>query len=199
MTEDILDLVFALEGQAVVADYADALWRGLSGLLPWLADEETAAIHPLAWVSPGDGVHYLSRRSRLMLRLPRARLDSARALSGARLDLGGEVTIGAATAKELMPSRVLYSSFVAVGTADEVAFLAACGEQLAARDLRASLVCGKARRAAAPEGVWQGFSLMLHGLSEADSLRLQRQGLGGERKRGCGVFVPHKSIVAVSD
>lgn len=199
MNDDILDLAFALDGRAVMTDYADALWRGLSGLLPWLAAEEAAAVHPLAWVSPGEGELYLSRRSRLMLRLPRGRLEAARSLSGVRLDLGSPVTIGAATVKALMPARVLYSSFVTVGTADESAFLAACEAQLAVRGVRATLLCGKARRGAAAEGEWHGFSLMVHGLEEETSLRLQQEGLGGERKRGCGVFVPHKSIVAVSD
>jgi hypothetical protein len=56
-----------------------------------------------------------------------------------------------------------------------------------------------ARRGVAAEGEWHGFSLKVHGLEVDTSLRLQQEGLGGERKRGCGVFVPHKSIVAVSD
>lgn len=199
MNQDILDLCFALDGRAVAADYADALWTGLRERLPWLADEPAAGVLPLAWVSPGDGEFYLSRRSRLVLRLPRSRLESARTLTGARLDLGGEVVVGTATARELMPASVVYSAFVTVGAADETAFLAACGELLAVKGIRVPLMCGKARRGVGSGGEWHGFSLMLHGLSETDSLRMQREGLGDERKRGCGHFVPHKSIVAVGE
>ena len=35
---------------------------------------------------------------------------------------------------------------------------------------------------------------MLAGLTPEQSLALQRQGLGAERKLGCGVFIPHKDI-----
>jgi hypothetical protein len=42
-----------------------------------------------------------------------------------------------------------------------------------------------------------GFSLMLHGLSVADSLRVQRAGIGPHRLLGCGIFVPHRSAAAV--
>ncbi|MRR50372.1 MAG: type I-MYXAN CRISPR-associated protein Cas6/Cmx6, partial [Rhodocyclaceae bacterium] len=61
------------------------------------------------------------------------------------------------------------------------------------------MVCGKARSARAGGCERAGFSLMLHGLGSKDSLRLQRHGLGAARQRGCGVFVPHKAVVAVSD
>jgi hypothetical protein len=35
---------------------------------------------------------------------------------------------------------------------------------------------------------------MLAGLTPAQSLALQRHGLGALRKLGCGVFIPHKDI-----
>jgi hypothetical protein len=43
----------------------------------------------------------------------------------------------------------------------------------------------------------RGFSLLLHGLTPAQSLAVQESGLGEGRKLGCGIFVPHKSVVAV--
>jgi len=46
-------------------------------------------------------------------------------------------------------------------------------------------------------GGLRGYSLMLDGLSAADSLRLQETGIGRHRRLGCGVFVPHKSAAAV--
>lgn len=197
--DDVVDVVFGLRGRAVALDYADRLWQGLSGRLPWLADEAVTGVHPLAGVSPGDTELYLTRRARLTLRLPGARCEAAKALAGLRLDLAGEVEIGGTAARRpLAPSKVLYSSFVTVGEDDEQRFLAACREQLALMGVAGHLVCGKARRAAGAEGEWHGFSLMLHGLAGEDSLRLQRVGLGAERRRGCGIFVPHKAV-AVAD
>jgi len=55
-------------------------------------------------------------------------------------------------------------------------------------------LCGRMTRIATPAGSHETRSLMLAGLSFAQSLRLQRQGLGAERKLGCGLFIPHKGI-----
>lgn len=198
MSGETVDLVFALRGKAVALDYADVLWRALAAQLPWLAEEALAGVHPLAGVSPGDHELYLTRRARLALRLPAARVDAAQALCGAQLDLRGTVEVGEASVRPLSPIKTLYSSFVTVGVNTEDEFLAACGEQLTAAGIAAQLVCGKAHVGRGEGGDWRGFSLMLFGLSEEDSLRMQRSGLGGERKRGCGIFIPHKSVAAVS-
>lgn len=199
MSDEIVDLAFAVSGRSAAMDYAGRLWRALSACLPWLAEDSVIGVHPLTGVSRGEAELYLSRRTRLILRLPRDRVADAEILSGQTLDLGGEVRIGAATTRPLTAAKVLYSPFVTMGTADESVFFERCREELAARGINAGLICGKARRATAADGEWQGFSLMLHGLGAEDSLRVQREGLGGERKRGCGIFVPHKAIAAVGE
>ncbi len=197
--DDVVDVVFALRGRAIALDYADRLWEGLRERLQWLDQLDLVGVHPLAGVSPGDRELYLTRRARLALRLPTSRRDAARALTGSRLDLGGEVEVGALTQRSLTPAKALYSSFVTMGESDEHGFMVACRDSLAAAGIAGHLVCGKARRAAGAQREWRGFSLMLHGLTERDSLRLQRDGLGDERQRGCGIFVPHKAIAAVED
>jgi CRISPR-associated protein Cas6 len=196
---DVVDLVFALQGGPVALDYADRLYRSLAACLPWLEGETAAGVHPLAGVSPGDHEIYLTRRARLALRLPASRLDQARALTGSRLDLGGPVDVGAASERPLSEITTLYSAFVSVGTADEAAFMVRCEELLAAERIAGRLVCGKAHRGCGSDAQWHGFSLMVFGLSIEDSLRLQRQGIGGERKHGCGIFIPHKSVHAVGE
>lgn len=200
---EMVDVVFDLRGRAIALDYADRLLQELSARLPWLAGETIAAVHPLAGVSPGDTELYFTRRARLALRLPVKRRGEARALTGARLDLGGEVEVGEAREKPLEPAKVLYSSFVTVGESEEQRFLEVCCQRLSEAGLGAyaidRLVCGKARRAAGEDGEWMGYSLMLHDLKADDSMRLQQVGLGGERKRGCGIFVPHKAIVGVAE
>lgn len=195
----VVDLSFTLTGRAVAEDYADPLWQALRGALPWLEAEASVAVHPLLGTSPGQaGELYLSRRTRLILRLPAQRVEDARKLSGARLTVGGdEVAVGEAVVKPLWAAAVLYSSFVHVGAADEAAFMAECLRQLAELGVETRLMAGKARGMAVDGRRLEGFSLMLHGLEEDASLRVQRQGLGAERKRGCGVFVPHKSVAAV--
>ena len=40
-------------------------------------------------------------------------------------------------------------------------------------------------------------SLLLADVNESDSMKLQEIGLGENRKLGCGLFIPHKSIAPV--
>jgi hypothetical protein len=47
---------------------------------------------------------------------------------------------------------------------------------------------------ATPEGTYRTRSLMLRVATPAQSLALQRQGLGEARKLGCGLFIPHKDV-----
>ena len=194
---EVVDLAFALAGDSVPGDYADPLWQALRRVLPWLEEDETAAVHPLARISPSQGRHYLSKHTRLTLRLNAARVDAARALSGARLDLDGPVEVGGAKVRVLAPAKVMYSHFVALGLAEEEAFVAECRRQLAALGIEARLIVGRSQTMLAEGLPVPGFSLMLHGLRAEDSLRLQGIGLGAQRKRGCGIFVQHKSVAPV--
>lgn len=197
--DQVLDLAFALNGRAVADDYAELLWSGLHAALPWLEDDPAAGVHPLYGTSPGQGEQYLSRRSRLMLRLGAANAARARALCGMRLELGSTVEVGAATVRLLAPARVLYSPFVDVGACEEQAFLAECGRLLAALGIEAKTVAGKARAMTVAGKRLEGYSLMLYGMDADASLRLQHGGLGSGRKFCCGIFVPHKSVAAVGE
>ena len=195
----MVDVVFSLEEGTLDDDHADALSLAIRDVLPWFDEEPEAGILPLSGLAKGNGVRFVGRRSRLALRLPIHRSASADSLAGARLDLGGvELKIGSSSVRQLFPARgVVYSHFVSVGTDDEIEFLACCKSLLAERGLKPQLITGKARELRAAEGMVRGFSLMLHGLAAAESLAVQEAGLGGHRALGCGIFIPHKSVVAV--
>lgn len=197
---EMVDLQFALRGRSVPQDYADFLWQAIRAALPWLDSEALAGVHPLYGLSPGRGEWYLSRRSHLNLRLPLDRMADAQALVGARLDLGGlSIEVGEAAEKVFTHTRVLYSKFVALdadsaGLPDEAQFYSGCLEELGKLELSPlSVLCGKRQTSRSAAGVLHGFSLMVTGLDEAGAQRLMKHGLGVERKRGCGIFVPHKS------
>lgn len=202
MNPEVVDLQFSLLGRAVPRDYADILWQAVRAVLPWLEEEVLAGIHPLYGLSPGGEEWYLSRRSHLNLRLPRARVADAQALVGARLDLAGEsIEVGRAAEKTITRTPVLYSKFVtldldvpAAALPDEAQFYSACLDELGRLELKPhSVLCGKRQSARTANGLLHGFSLMVTGLDEAATLRLMKHGLGVERKRGCGIFIPHKS------
>ncbi len=194
---EVVDLAFALAGGGVPEDYADPLWQALAAALPWLAADEAVGVHPLARISPAAGRCYLSNHTRLTLRLAAHQVEPARALCGMRLELDEALEVGEAKLRPLAPAKVMYSPFVAVGIGDEAAFLAECRRQMAALGVEAQLVVGKAQAMRAEGVAVHGFSLMLHGLRAEDSLRLQRAGLGMQRKRGCGIFLQHRSVAPV--
>jgi len=198
----VVDLAFPLSGRTVPRDYMQALHVALQQELPWLAQEPGVGIHPLKLVQGASAgpVSLLSQRTRLLLRLPRARVADASTLAGRTLLIGGHpVQLGEPHARELLAHATLYAYAVAAAGEDEVAFMQGVAGELQALGVRTHTVCGK--RGGRPfEGrTLTTFSLMLHALNQADSLRVQEQGLGPHRLLGCGVFVPHKSAAAVGD
>lgn len=198
----VVDLVFPLTGRAVPRDYTQALHAALQQELPWLAQEARAGVHPLKLVhgSTVGPVGLLSPRTRLLLRLPRERVAAAGALAGRTLAVGEHaMQLGEPHERELLPHATLYAYAVAAAGEDEGAFMRSVAAELQALGVRTQTVCGKRGERPFDGRTLTTFSLMLHALSAADSLRVQEQGLGPYRLLGCGVFVPHKSAAAVGE
>ena len=193
----IVDISFEVRCERLPNDYGYALYKALAGTLDWLEDEVSAGVHPLHGTAAADGELFLGRRARLMLRLPADRAGQSLALCGARLALGSGLEVGPGKVRELMPYATVHSHFVSTGAADETAFLDEAAAELRGAGLPERMISGKAHAISTPEGELRGFSLLLHGLSPAQSLAVQARGLGQGRKIGCGIFVPHKSVVAV--
>lgn len=200
--DTVVDVAFALEGTHLPRDHALPLAQALSEHLAWLAHEPLAGIHPVK-VVPGYGVRgLLSQRARLLLRVPAGRLDDVAALVGRSIRVGVcELLLGEAKPRSLLPHSTLYAPVVAAESstesADEGAFMDTLAGTLRSLQISAHSVCGRRQQIGAPGRAITGFSLMLHGLSPADSLQLQRLGVGPYRLLGCGIFVPHRSAAAV--
>jgi len=192
------DLRFELRGERLPLDHGQALAEAVSEHLPWLADEPAAGIHAVRGAAMDGGLLGISRRARLVLRLPRARLEDARVLAGRSLRLGGE-TLGVGEGKEwpISPSETVYARLVIAGPEEEAPFAEALGALLEAFGAACQVVLGKPRSLATREGERRGFSVLLHGAGPELSLRLQERGLGELRLHGCGIVVPYKSIAAV--
>jgi CRISPR-associated protein Cas6 len=192
----MVDVAFALEGDTLPRDHRRALAAALEAALPWLAASEGAGIHRLNLSAGGGPLALLSRRTRLTLRVPRERADDSRALTGTEVSLGGgRLRLREAQVRELLPWGTLYAHFVAADDVDENRFLDAVAAELDALGVPCRTICG--RRQELESGALQGFSLMLDGLTRAGSLRVLDRGIGGHRRLGCGLFVPHKSAAAV--
>jgi CRISPR-associated protein Cas6 len=167
--------------------------------VPWLAEPSQAGVHRINVVAGGGEPALISQRTRLMLRVLRQRVSELAPLQGAVLDVGGySLRLGTPpVVRELLPWGTLYAHVVATADDDELAFLETIEGELDAMHVPCRRICG--RRQVIDDGGRRltGFSLMLDGLSPADSLRLLESGLGRHRRLGCGMFVPHKSAAAL--
>lgn len=192
----VIDLAFDLEGRVLPDGYAFPLWAALTARVPALASLNEVAVLPLR-TSPQGQDHLLSRRSKLVIRLPARAAKSAAALSASTLEISGHTLIlGQAHARALQPYPTLHAQQV-VGAQDEAAFLNETEATLAARGISANLICGQRRHLSDGNTEWHGYSLVVHDLSPDDSIRLQAEGLGPGRCHGCGVFTPYKAITGL--
>ena len=139
----------------------------------------------------------LSQRTKLVLRIPEARMQDAAALSGRTLDVAGfPMRVGRVSPRPLARIASLFSRGVFFeGAENETGFLAAATGALRALGVEAStLLCGREVTLATPQGSYRTRSLMVRVATPAQSLDLQRHGLGSARKLGCGLFIPHKDV-----
>jgi len=194
----VSDVHFELRGTRIPVDHGYALFNELTRLLPWLAHEELAGIHPVHGSDSGTGHLLLNRRTRLVIRIPKERLDELLGLSGKQIDIAGNpLTIGSSKTKPLPHYTPLYAHLVTTGSLDERAFTQDIMRLLDELTIETRFLCGKQQTLTTADGVITGYSLMLHGLPVEHSIRVQQLGLGGNRKLGCGIFIPHKSINAL--
>jgi CRISPR-associated protein Cas6 len=204
--DDIVDAMFAIACPCLPVDHAWALSRAVQAELPWFAGEPLAGLHAVygaasaaGWMRPegADALLQLSHRAKLALRLPRRRVADAAALVGRTLEVAGwPLRVERASVRPLSRITTLFSRSVLLAAGDdEPAFLAAASEELAALGIRPeTMLPGRATAIATPAGSLEARSLMVSGLTPAQSLALQRAGLGVERKIGCGLFIPHKDV-----
>jgi CRISPR-associated protein Cas6 len=203
---DVVDAAFAIECRSLPVDHAFALSQAILAALPWFADEPQAGLHTVhgaasgaGWQRPEgeDAMLQLSHRTRLVLRLPESRLQDAAALTGQTLDVAGfPMRVGQLQPRPLLRIASLFSRSVIFDDADdEPAFVAAAIEALRALGVQAStMLCGRNVTLTTPQRTYRTRSLMVTVGTPAQSLALQRHGLGEARKLGCGVFIPHKDV-----
>lgn len=194
---EMVDLAFVTEGPSVPRDHRVLLADAVEAALPWLAATAGAGVHRLNLSQGAGGQPLLSRRTRLVLRVPRERAADAAVLVGRTLNLGAHpLKVGALQARELRPWGTLYAHLVAADAAqDEAGFMRDVDAELRRMGVPCRPICG--RQQLLEDGRLTGYSLMLDGLSAGNSLRLQQQGIGRHRRLGCGLFIPHKSAAAV--
>lgn len=191
--QDMVDVVFDLNGSSVSEGYPFALWSEVVRCLPWLQNEEYAGILPLRGSANGETL-LLSRRTKLVLRVPVTCAAKAGQLSGQQLNVDGCILIvGNGKERQLLATTTLHS-YIVESSLGEIEFLADMKEKLHAMNIPCNLICDKQRKIRGVNQSLSGFGLVLHDLKPQASIQIQRTGLGSARHFGCGIFVPFKAI-----
>lgn len=207
--EDVVDIAFNITCKTLPVDHAHALSEAVKTALPWFSEEEQAGLHLIhvadsgnGWERPqgGDEVLYLSRRTKLTLRVPQHRVEESQALSGQTLDVAGNtMEVGKSSIRLLSTSTTLYARYVAASSEEqgEDEFIAELVDELKQAGLRfKKVLCGKEATFDTPDGPMVTRSLMVADLPLEDAVRLQEIGVGPHenKKIGCGLFIPHKAV-----
>lgn len=211
--DTVTDLSFKVDCKMVPLDHAQELSDAILEILPWMADEPQAGVHMIHGASTGngwqrpeddtnDGCIYLSRRSRMRIRMPKHRHEDAVALVGQTIRLGEhDLTFGDFQVKKFSPLSTLFSRYVIVGDDEsEDAFVSRVSAEM--KDMGITLrkaLCGIGHRFNLAEGPVNTMSIMVADLDPEEAVILQQQGIGDGQIMGFGLFIPHKGIKAVGD
>ncbi len=200
--EHIVEVRFRLLGsEPFAADHGYQLYGAISRLIPEVHQPNGIAICPIAGRQIGDRQMVLTRNSWLRLRVPAEKVPVVIRLAGKELRLGNaRLSVGTPQIQLLRPAPALRSRLVVIKPKEAPKAQLLTQElfrQSAQRQLEqlgiaptTALEIGKRRTLKIKRREIVGYELTLRGLSEADSLVLLAQGLGGRRHMGCGVFVP---------
>jgi CRISPR-associated protein Cas6 len=196
--QEMIDMIFDLDGETLPATYPFALWAALVNCAPELAEEKQIGVLPIR----GTGNHekiMLPKRTKLVMRFPAKLAEHATArLTGQQLDIAGSaLRLGNAKARPIYPYPTIHAQLVK-STSDEVIFMEHIKSQLDEMKIKGNLICGKRHTINGDRQSIQGYSLVIHDLTPSASLQLQFSGLGEDRQFGCGIFVPYKVISGLS-
>ncbi len=195
----VTEVLFELQGTLLPRDHGYPLFLELARQLPWLADEPLAAVHPIHGAETGkDDLIILNRRVKLVIRIPTHREADLAILSGQTITIGGfKLTIGKGKTRPLARYSPLYAHCVTTGSKDEENFAGDIIRMLDELKITCRFICGRRQTITTADGMAYGYSLLLHELPVEQSILVQQLGLGGNRKIGCGIFIPHKSTNAL--
>jgi len=206
LNNSLVELVFNLDCKTLPLDHAWTLSQAISTALPFFNELENTGLHLIHVAESGNGWHrpesilYLSKRTKLQLRIPLEYVSQAQQLCGETFDIQGHrMTIKESRAKPLLPSPVLFARYVLVDREQtEEMFIENAVQQVRHLGIQCrKMLAGLSHVFQTPKGELFTRSLMLANLSPEDSFLLQNKGLGEGRKMGFGLFVPHKDIKSV--
>lgn len=208
----VVDMVFRMRCECLPLDHAYALSQAICHVFPWFQSDQQCGIHAVhgaefshGWHRPTEGearLVRLSRRVRLVLRVPYEKVSDCAALSEQTLNVSDQsLEVGEFRLRKISPSPTLFARTV-LGNDDEPEqkFVHRVYQDLEHLQVTVpKLLPGQRTTLRTSTGVRQARSLLLADVNSRDSVRIQETGLGVGRSLGCGIFVPHKSIASLDE
>lgn len=211
---NFLEIQFTLRGKTLPSDHGYSIY---SALKKTVLDEESLPPEVLLCSVPGvpsaDKIIYLNHLSRLRLRCPAEQVQHwYRLFQNTVLDVRGHLIrlvkprLYIPQASESLKARLVTFKLEAVNHQElPFYFLESCNKALEKLEIKAQVSIDSnangdlARRALKVKGKHIiGFGVMIEGLNEQDSLKLQCYGMGGRKHFGCGWFYPSQEVLDAS-
>jgi CRISPR-associated protein Cas6 len=211
---NFLEIQFQLRGKTLPADHGYALYSAVKHLVQQLEEAQSfenipadVRLSSIAGVPDKDGMIYLHRDSRMRLRCPADQVQLwYRLMQNQVLDIRGHLIrlvqprLTLPQPSSTLKSRLVTFKLEAIDHAEvPYYFLESCK-----RGLERLAINAQALIDSTPEGDLArrtlkvkdkfilGYGVVVEGLSDEDSLKLQWHGLGGRQHFGCGWFYPAK-------
>ena len=206
---EMVDLSFSVDCKELPYDHAYELSSELIKLIPEIKNDKRNAIQTLhgpmsgnGWVRADGENIFLSKRAKLCLRVRKDHVEKIKEIEGKKIKLfGNDLNIGKSKMKSFLVVRDLFCRFVSCDEdLPEDIFLEEVQTELRAYKVNINkALCGQSKRINFGDKTLYTRSLMIADLSKEEAITLQEEGVGKHRLFGCGIFLPHKSIDAVSN
>ncbi len=209
---NFLEIQFNLRGKTLPADHGYALYSAVKQLLQASEDQSLPKDLPsdvrlcsVPGIPDRSGMIYLNRGSRFRLRCPSEQMQTwYRLMQNQVLDIRGHLIrlvqprITLPEASDTLASRLVTFKLEAIDHADVPRyFLESCQKGLERLDIKGKAFIPSDHDGDLARRTLQirdkkvvGYGVVVEGLSQEDSLKLQWYGLGGRQHFGCGWFYP---------
>ncbi|MEL6440843.1 MAG: type I-MYXAN CRISPR-associated protein Cas6/Cmx6 [Cyanobacteria bacterium J06621_8] len=197
-----VELCFSVVGKVIPADHGYGLYSALTHCIKELHELPGWSLGTISGIPDQQGKIYLGDRSKLRIRLPYEQVPLVYPLAGKKITIGvHNIILGIPQIFTLSSASQLRSRLVVIkGYQEPESFLAAAQRQLEKLGIKGNTYIstnsnGEIARKTIKIKKFTvvGFGLEIKNLDSEDSLLLQKVGIGGKRRMGCGVFVPQKS------
>ncbi len=207
---NFLEIQFDLRGKTLPSDHGYSIY---SAVKKTVLNEKSLPPEVLLCSVPGvpaqDGMIYLNRSSKLRVRCPAEHVQHwYRLLQNTVLDVRGHLIrlvqprLCLPQPSEILKARLVTFKLDTINHQElPFYFLESCNKALEKLEIKAQAFIDSnldgdlARRALQIKGKHiVGFGVVIEGLNEQDSLKLQCCGMGGRKHFGCGWFYPTRGM-----